>query len=75
MEFYETLLKFVLFKLYQSDLGLNYPPGMDDKLEEYGVYMAAVRGTPVGQEGIDNKNPQLVGAESTVQVTLLTCSC
>jgi len=53
LEFYETLLKFVLFKLYQSDLGLNYPPGLDEKLEEYGVHTAAVRATPLSQSGIE----------------------
>ena len=46
LEFYETLLTFTLFKLYHG-LDLAYPPAFDGRLEECGVYMAAVRGLPL----------------------------
>jgi pescadillo len=50
LEFYETLLKFVLFKLYHS-LELKYPPVLDDRLDDLGTYMAAVRGLALDGEG------------------------
>ena len=46
LEFYETLLKFTLYKLYHT-LELTYPPVLDGRLDECGVYMAAVRGLPL----------------------------
>ncbi|TFJ83891.1 hypothetical protein NSK_004988 [Nannochloropsis salina CCMP1776] len=52
LEFYETLLKFTLFKLYHR-LDVAYPPAFDGRLEECGVYMAAVRGLPLkGARGL-----------------------
>lgn len=32
LEFYETLMGFILFRLYQS-IGLHYPPRLDHKKE------------------------------------------
>ncbi|CAM9752137.1 unnamed protein product [Chrysoparadoxa australica] len=46
LEFYETLLKFVLFRLY-SGLGLQYPPTFDCDLEGAGAGMLAIK----AQEG------------------------
>lgn len=42
LEFYETLLKFVFFKLY-ADLGLRYPPRVDAEADAEAVHLDAVR--------------------------------
>jgi hypothetical protein len=41
LEFYNTLLQFVLFKLYHQ-LGLKYPPLLDRRLEEAAAGLAAI---------------------------------
>eukprot|EP00245_Coleochaete_scutata_P015611 TRINITY_DN7041_c0_g2_i1.p1 TRINITY_DN7041_c0_g2~~TRINITY_DN7041_c0_g2_i1.p1 ORF type:complete len:638 (+),score=158.76 TRINITY_DN7041_c0_g2_i1:189-2102(+) len=41
LEFYETMLEFVNFKLYHS-LGLAYPPSLDPQLEEAAAGLSAV---------------------------------
>ncbi|KAG2433092.1 hypothetical protein HYH02_012795 [Chlamydomonas schloesseri] len=41
LEFYNTLLQFVNFKLYHN-LGLRYPPVLDRKLEEAAAELAAI---------------------------------
>lgn len=40
LEFYETLLRFVLFKLYHN-IGLVYPPKIDAEKEQRGLFLAA----------------------------------
>ena len=41
LEFYQTLLQFVNFKLYHS-LSVHYPPILDSKLEEAAAGLAAI---------------------------------
>ena len=41
LEFYQTLLQFVNFKLYHS-LSVHYPPVLDSKLEEAAAGLAAI---------------------------------
>ena len=41
LEFYETMLKFVFFKLYH-DVSLKYPPQMDSKLESKAAGLNAI---------------------------------
>uniref|UniRef100_A0A7S2REP5 Pescadillo homolog n=1 Tax=Mucochytrium quahogii TaxID=96639 RepID=A0A7S2REP5_9STRA len=42
LEFYESLLGFVLFKLYHG-MGLHYPPRLDQSLEEGGAHLACIQ--------------------------------
>jgi len=46
LEFYEVFLKFVLFKLYVSQ-GMQYPPLVDNRLDEAGCCLLAVRTLPL----------------------------
>ena len=41
LEFYQTLLQFVNFKLY-STLGVRYPPVVDPKLDEAAAGLASI---------------------------------
>ncbi|KAG0590705.1 hypothetical protein M758_1G115700 [Ceratodon purpureus] len=54
LEFYKTLVGFVNFKLYH-DLGLRYPPLLDEKLEKaanelYGLMKGLASAAPVAEE-------------------------
>jgi len=42
LEFYETLLKFINFKLY-NDIGLHYPPIVDKSMDDQGAGLQALR--------------------------------
>lgn len=46
LEFYEVFMKFVLFKLYQTQ-GLRYPPTEDQQLMEAGCFLLAIKPTPI----------------------------
>ena len=41
LEFYQTLLQFVNFKLYNT-LGVHYPPVVDTRLDEAAAGLAAI---------------------------------
>ena len=41
LEFYQTLLQFVNFKLYNM-LGVHYPPVVDTRLDEAAAGLAAI---------------------------------
>jgi pescadillo protein len=41
-EFYATLLQFVLFRLYRGELGMAYPPVLDERLEKAAAGLAAL---------------------------------
>jgi pescadillo len=41
-EFYATLLQFVLFRLYRGELGMSYPPVLDERLEKAAAGLAAL---------------------------------
>jgi len=47
LEFYETLLGFVLFKLYHS-VGLRYPPKLLTNKDEDGAHLNAIQAVPTG---------------------------
>mmetsp|Transcript_5103 Transcript_5103/g.9728 ORF Transcript_5103/g.9728 Transcript_5103/m.9728 type:complete len:568 (+) Transcript_5103:15-1718(+) len=42
LQFYNTLLRFINFKLYY-DLGLRYPPVLETKKQDEGAYLAAMK--------------------------------
>ena len=46
LEFYEVLMKFVLFKLYHTQ-GLRYPPTEDQALKEAGCFLLAIKPMPI----------------------------
>lgn len=46
LEFYEVLMKFVLFKLYHTQ-GLRYPPTEDQAMREAGCFLLAIKPTPL----------------------------
>jgi len=48
LEFYETLLQFIMFKLYVEDLGLAYPPGISADADDSGAFLRALRPVAVG---------------------------
>lgn len=49
LEFYETFIRFVLFKLY-STLGLRFPPEEDKTMKDSGGYLLAMKAIPIEQE-------------------------
>ena len=62
LEFYETMLGFVLFRLYH-DIGLRYPPSLGSSLEEAGVgvgavmsELAAAKGSSIDDDDDDSDN-------------------
>eukprot|EP01138_Halocafeteria_seosinensis_P003461 gb/GECG01003537.1/.p1 GENE.gb/GECG01003537.1/~~gb/GECG01003537.1/.p1 ORF type:complete len:661 (+),score=106.01 gb/GECG01003537.1/:1-1983(+) len=42
LEFYQVLMKFVMFKLY-NDMNLKYPPALDDEKDAQGGHLSAVK--------------------------------
>lgn len=53
LEFYETMLQFVNFKLYHM-IGLRYPPNVDDKMESAAEELASIMKDLAGvQEAVD----------------------
>ena len=61
LEFYQTLLQFVNFKLYHS-LSVHYPPVLDSRLEEAAAGLAAI------MQDIAQHQPHKV-ATSTAAIT------
>lgn len=59
LEFYETLMKFVLFKLYHT-MGQVYPPVIDKTLNETGCFLMAIKAIDVGKEDIAGENDNAV---------------
>lgn len=57
LEFYQTLLQFVNFKLYHS-LSVHYPPVLDSKLEEAAAGLAAIM-QDIAQHQPHKTDPQL----------------
>jgi pescadillo protein len=58
LEFYETLVGFVNFKLYH-ELGLRYPPVLDEKLEKaaaelFGIMKGLASAPPPATEEPEN---------------------
>jgi pescadillo protein len=49
LEFYETFMRFVLFKLYKS-LDLEYPPTVDKTLDDAGCHLLAIKTSNVTDE-------------------------
>lgn len=47
LEFYETLLEFVMFKLYHEDLQSNYPPTLLQDADQAGAFLKALRADPL----------------------------
>ena len=46
LEFYEVLMKFVLFKLYHTQ-GIRYPPTEDQALKDAGCFLLAIKPAPI----------------------------
>lgn len=63
LEFYETFLSFVLFRLYH-DIGLRYPPDLGSSLEEAGVGVGAVMGELAAASGATITGTQGDGDDS-----------
>ena len=67
LDFYETFMKFVLYKLYNS-IGINYPPSIDKSLDGAGCFLLAVKATQIESEAIEpgiviQSETQVVDAE------------
>ncbi|CAK9087236.1 Pescadillo homolog (AtPES) [Durusdinium trenchii] len=61
LEFYESLIGFVLFKLYHG-LGMRYPPRLDQSLDQNGAHLACIqpeRLVAARQEGNPADEPPL----------------
>ena len=52
VEFYQTLLQFVNFKLYHT-IGISYPPVVDPKMEQAAAGIASIM-----QEMYEKENPK-----------------
>jgi pescadillo protein len=64
LQFYETLLGFVMFKLYAEDLGSIYPPRILTKEEENGEFLSSVVG--ITSSFTTNENNGAVTATTTI---------
>ena len=51
LDFYEILMKFILYKLYHME-GLQYPPQIDKSLHEAGCFLLSVKATPIDGSNI-----------------------
>jgi pescadillo protein len=60
LDFYEVYLRFVLFKLYNLQ-GLQYPPTVDQSLNEAGCCLLSVRSIPI--DSSENTQPLLASLE------------
>lgn len=58
LEFYETFLKFTMFKLYNLK-GMQYPPAVDKTLLDVGCNLLSVRSTDVDGDGRNAKLPMI----------------
>ena len=58
LDFYHTLLQFVLFKLYHA-LGVRYPPQVDPRLEEAAAGLTAIMQVcvPRGRSAVERACP------------------
>eukprot|EP00249_Psilotum_nudum_P022036 c28349_g1_i1 orf=520-2442(-) len=71
VEFYETLMGFVNFKLYHS-LGLKYPPILDPRLEAAAAELYAVMRDLAGEDGNLDGNSTGLPAEGDVDGSVAT---
>lgn len=75
LEFYEVLLKFVLYKLYHN-MDLQYPPVVNKDLSDAGCFLLAVQGVRLSDEagGKVVQLQELAGAADAPQVKALPAS-
>ncbi|PWN37710.1 uncharacterized protein FA14DRAFT_159632 [Meira miltonrushii] len=73
LELYQTLMGFILFKLY-TDINLVYPPALDDALEGQGAGVGAFQLTEQAKAALDGLSGQDEGGAKGRQTTKASAS-